>query len=297
MKRFAALILVAAAAPALAHDGAHGAIPGWTLDLWVTGPLLLGAALYALGFLRLWRRSDLGRATLKRDGLLFTAGWLVLAAALVSPLHEAGERSFTMHMIEHEVIMLPAALLLVAARPGAAMLWAFSTAQRRALAGVGRSGLWRSGWRFLTDPFVATALQGLAIWLWHVPSLFDRALASDGWHIAQHVSFVLSALLFWWAMMHGRAGRQGFGVSALCLFLTSMIGGALGALMALSSSPWYAGYAAMGMTPIGLAPVEDQQLAGLLMWIPGGFFHAAAALLFLYKWLKAGEARHAVAAE
>lgn len=290
MKRLLALLLLAAAAPALAHDGAHGEAPGWTFDLWVTAPLLVGAGLYALGYTRLWRRSDLGRPTLKRDGLLFAAGWLTLAAALVSPLHEAGERSFTMHMIEHEVIMLPAALALAASRPGAAMLWAFPPAGRRALAGIGRWGLWR----FLTDPFVATALQGLAIWAWHVPSLFDRALASNGWHIAQHLSFVITALLFWWAMLNGRARH---GVSALCLFLTSMIGGALGALMALSTSPWYAGYAALGMTPIGLAPAEDQQLAGLLMWIPGGFFHAGAALFFLYKWLKGSEGRHAVAAE
>jgi cytochrome c oxidase assembly factor CtaG len=297
MKGLAALALLVAAAPAAAHVGPHEETSSWTFDLWVTGPLLLGVLLYALGFSRLWRRSDLGRPALRKDGLLFAAGWLTLAAALVSPLHEAGERSFTMHMIEHEVIMLPAALLLVLSRPGAAMLWAFPPTQRQALAGIGRAGWATAAWRSLTNPFIATALQGLAIWLWHVPSLFDRALASNGWHIAQHLSFVITALLFWWAMAHGRAGRQGFGVSALCLFLTSMIGGALGALMALSSSPWYAGYAAMGMTPIGLTPVEDQQLAGLLMWIPGGFFHAAAAIYFFYKWLKAGEERHAVAAE
>lgn len=296
MKRLVLLALLTAA-PALAHDGAHDEVPGWTLDLWVTAPLALGAALYALGLIRLWRRSDRGRRALRQDGLLFLAGWLTLALALVSPLHEGGERSFTLHMIEHEVIMLVAALLLVASRPGAAMLWAFPSAQRQALAAVGRTAGARAVWQALTNPFAATALQGLAIWLWHVPALFDRALASDGWHIAQHLSFVVTALLFWWAMMRGRGGRNGFGISAVCLFATSMIGGALGALMALSSSPWYAGYAALGMTPIGLTPAEDQQLAGLLMWVPGGLFHAAAALVFLHKWLKAGEERHAVAAQ
>ena len=115
--------------------------------------------------------------------------------------------------------------------------------------------------------------------------------------MGQHFSFLATALLFWWAMAHGRAGRHGHGAAALCLFLTSLIGGALGALMALSASPWYQGYAALGMTPAGLTPVEDQQLAGLLMWIPGGLFHAAAALFFLRKWLKASEAGDAVAAQ
>ncbi|MDP8994731.1 MAG: cytochrome c oxidase assembly protein, partial [Pseudomonadota bacterium] len=123
MKPAAFLLLILAAAPAAAHEGAPHT-PGWTLDAWVTGPLLLGAGLYLVGFVRLWRRSGPGRAALKRDAILFGLGWLTLAAALVSPLHEAGGMSFAMHMIEHELIMLVAALLIVAGRPGTAFLWA-----------------------------------------------------------------------------------------------------------------------------------------------------------------------------
>jgi cytochrome c oxidase assembly factor CtaG len=290
MKRPAFLLLLALPAPALAHAGeSHG---GWTFSGWVTGPLLTSALLYAIGLGRLWRRSGLGRPDLTRGALLFAAGWLILAGAVVSPLHEAGEASFTAHMIEHELIMLPAALLLVAARPGAAMLWSLPAAVRGAIAGLARGG--RGIWRFLTDPLVATALQLAAMWAWHAPGLFDRALDSDSWHVAQHLSFVVTALLFWWAMAHGRGGH---GLSAFCLFVTSLAGGALGVLMAVSRSPWYAGYAALGMTPAGLTPAEDQQLAGLIMWIPGGAFHGAAALLFLYKWLRASEVGHALAAE
>jgi putative membrane protein len=290
MKRLAATLLLLAA-PVLAHGGAHEVEPGpagWTLSPSVTGPLLLTAGLYVVGAARLWRRSELGRAQLRRDGLVFAAGWFVLAASVVSPLHEAGERSFTMHMIEHELIMLVAALLLVAARPAAAMLWALPQSLRRTFAGGTQNPLWR----FLTDPIVATVLQAIAMWAWHAPALFDRALGHEGWHIAQHLSFLITALLFWWAMLHGRAG---YGVSALCLFATSLVGGLLGALMAFSRSPWYAGYAAMGMTPYGLTPAEDQHLAGLLMWIPGGLFHAGAALYFVWRWLKVSE-RNAVPA-
>ena len=130
------------------------------------------------------------------------------------------------------------------------------------------------------------------MWAWHAPPLFDRALESFGWHIAQHACFFASSLTFWWAMLHPR-GRN-YGLSAACLFATSLIGGALGALMSLSSSPWYADYAAMGMTGIGLDPVNDQRLAGLIMWIPGGAVHALAALALSYKWLKSAEERHAL---
>ena len=172
--------------------------------------------------------------------------------------------------------MLVSALLLVASRPGAVMLWAFPPPLRRGLGGVGRWPVWP----VLTDPFVATAIQAVAIVGWHVPWLFDLALRHEGWHVAQHLSFLFSALLFWWAMLHGR-GRAGALVSALCLFVTSMVGGGVGALMALASSPWYEAYATLGATPAGLSPQQDQQLAGLLMWIPGGLYHLAAALWFL----------------
>ncbi|UAK25569.1 cytochrome c oxidase assembly protein [Sphingomonas nostoxanthinifaciens] len=115
--------------------------------------------------------------------------------------------------------------------------------------------------------------------------LFDRALANEGWHAVQHLSFLLSALLFWSAMIghHGGRPRQtgARAVAALCLFATSIISGALGALMAFSQSPWYAGYARLGMAPFGLTPAEDQQLAGLIMWVPGGLVHAAVALVMV----------------
>lgn len=275
------LILLAAliAGPAYAHEGHdHGA--GWTLSPGVTLPLALTALLYALGWMRLRARADRGRAGLARGAMLFAAGWIVLAGALVTPLHEAGERSFTLHMIEHELIMLVAALLLVAARPGPALLWAFPQGARRVLAGVSRWPFWRA----LTNPFTATALQAAVLILWHLPVLFDLALRNETWHVAQHLSFVASALLFWWAMLHGRGGPW---VAGLCLFITSMVGGGLGALMALAQSPWYSAYAALDLTPEGLSPVQDQQLAGVIMWVPGGLWHLAVALLFLGRALRA----------
>ena len=285
------LLALLLASPALAHAGeSHG---GWTLAPWIVVPLLVSALSYAAGWLRLRRRSDHGRGALRRGGLLFCAGWLTLAAAAVSPLHEAGEASFTMHMIEHELIMLPAALLLVAARPGAVFLWGLPGAARSGIGTVVRAA--KPLWRAVTDPVTATVLQLAVMAGWHAPVLFGRALEHDSWHVAQHLSFLISALLFWWAMAHGRGGRHGYGTAALCLFLTSLGGGALGALMTFSASPWYAGYAAMGLTPQGLTPIEDQQLAGLLMWIPGGIFHAAAALHFLWRWLKSSELSHAYA--
>jgi cytochrome c oxidase assembly factor CtaG len=289
-----ALVLAGAAQ---AHDGSHHDGPGWTLTPWVTGPLALIALLYIVGLSRLWARARHSRASLRTDALFFASGWAILTIAIISPLHEAGEQSFTLHMIEHELIMLPASLLLVLSRPGAALLWGLPLTARRGLGAVARNRGANGLWQALSNPFVATGLQALVLVFWHMPALFDRALADSGWHVAQHLSFLLSALLFWWAMAHGRMGRHSYGLSALCLFITSLIGGLLGALMSLAASPWYAAYAAMGMSPIGLSPIEDQQLAGIIMWIPGGVFHGAAALYFTFRWLRASEDRYALSAE
>jgi putative membrane protein len=288
-----ALLLLPAAGPALAHGGAQGAKSG-AVDAGVAIPLVLFALVYAIGAWRLRRRSRLGRGERAKGARLFAAGWLVLALAVASPLHEAGERSFTLHMIEHELVMLAAAWLLASSRPLPVLLWALPQEIRGRAGALGNASWLSIPWRFFTDPVVATVVQAVMLVAWHMPALFDRALGSEAWHIAQHLSFLASALLFWWAMTNGRGGH---GVAAICLFATSLVGGLLGALMSFSASPWYGAYAAMGMTPLGLDPVEDQHLAGLLMWIPGGLVHAGAALFFLYKWLRASEVSHAVAAE
>lgn len=281
------ILLTASAAPAFAH-GDEGAAIGWTLSPTLTIPLGLALLIYLVGLARLSRRAS----NAPRGVGLFLGGWTVLALSLVSPLHEAGERSFTMHMIEHELIMLVATLLLAMSNAGGILAWGLPRPLRQALGGSWKLPLQR-WWKALTEPVTATAIQAVVMWVWHAPALFNLALEHDGWHVAQHASFFLSSLLFWWAMLYPRSRTSGYGLSAACLFATSMIGGALGALMSISASPWYSAYAAMGMTPLGLDPVDDQQLAGLIMWIPGGLFHGAAALVLAYKWLKSSEAGHA----
>lgn len=289
MHALIALLALVAAAPALAHGGhVHADAPaGWTWDPWITLPLAATALLFAAGHRALAARSGRGAAALGRRARLFAAGWLVLAAALVSPLHAAGERSFAAHMFEHELLMLVAAPLLVMAEPLAVLLWAFPPAPRRAIGRAVSHPAVAAPWLWLTAPVAATLLQAAALWLWHAPALFDLALASEGWHAAQHLSFLVTALLFWTAMLGHRHPAP---VAMLCLIATSIVSGALGALMAFAESPWYARYAALGLAPFGLTPVEDQQLAGLLMWVPGGLVHAGAALLVARSFLKPGTA-------
>lgn len=288
--RTVGLSLFAVSAAAWAHAGhEHSQAPGWEFDPLVVILLGLALVIFLVGSMRLAKRSKVDR----RRSWLFIGGWAVLALALVSPLHQGGERSFTLHMIEHELIMLVATLLLAVSGSGGPLAWGLPLPLRRALRGGWKTPL-ATLWKRLTEPVTATIVQAVVMWLWHAPALFDHALESDGWHAAQHISFVAASLFFWVAMLNPRRG--GYLLSVACLFVTTLVEGALGALMALSQSPWYANYAAMALSGIGLDPTTDQQLAGLIMWIPGGVLHGATALLLLYRWLRTGEASHALRA-
>lgn len=137
----------------------------------------------------------------------------------------------------------------------------------------------------MTEPLGAWVVHALALWTWHVPVLFHAALAGEGLHALQHASFLGSALLFWWAAL-GRGARQPDAASLAMLFTTMLHTGALGALLTFAPRPWYAGYAQTER--YGLSALEDQQLGGLLMWIPGGTAYLVAGLMVAGAWLAAG---------
>lgn len=268
------------AIPAAAHDGqAHGVALPWTFDPWIVAPLAVSVAVYAVGIARLAQRSDLrGRFW---EHACYAAGWLALAAALVSPMHWLGEHLFTFHMIEHEIVMAVAAPLLVLARPIGPLLWGLPRLFRLQIAGFAQSRSWRIGWNGLTRPATATTLHGIAIWAWHVPALFDSAVEDDVLHRLQHLSFFATGLLFWWALVR----RATPGAAVGHLFITMIHTGVLGALMALAPRVLYTVQTQHALD-WGLTPLEDQQLAGLIMWVPAGTVYAAAALVFAARWIR-----------
>ncbi|HEV7718352.1 MAG TPA: cytochrome c oxidase assembly protein [Arsenicitalea sp.] len=281
MKWLWALPLALAATPAMAHAGNAGESI-WTFDASITLPLALVALAFAIGTARLWRRAGFGHGVKTWQAICFAAGCLLLVVALVSPLHWLGEQLFSAHMLEHEVLMALAPPLLVLARPGIAMLWSLPLSARRGLGAVsgGLSGLWR----ILTEPWVATALHALALWAWHAPALYDAALENEGLHWLEHFCFLGTALPFWWALFAGRAYRQGFGAAIFYLFITASHSAFLGILIALAKQPLYP-VQTEAAARWGLAPMADQQLAGLIMWVPGGMVYAVAALALAGLWI------------
>jgi cytochrome c oxidase assembly factor CtaG len=213
-----------------------------------------------------------------------------LLVALLSPVDALGGILFSAHMAQHELLILVAAPLLVLGRPLAPFLWALPEPARETAGRWSRAPAFAAFWRWLTAPLVVFVLHGLALWIWHLPSLYQATLDDDFIHALQHLSFFASSALFWWALLHGRFGRLGYGAAVLYVFLTSLHSGVLGALLTFAPRLWYPIYEAR-TSRWGLSPLEDQQLAGLIMWIPAGVVFIVLGLALFAAWLGEAERR------
>jgi cytochrome c2 len=140
----------------------------------------------------------------------------------------------------------------------------------------------------LTTPLAAWSIHAAALWIWHLPGPYQSTLSSGTMHFLQHASFLGSALLFWWALLHGREGVMGYGTAVLYVFTTMLHTGLLGALLTFSPTVWYPAYYAT-TAPWGLTALEDQQLGGLIMWIPAGLIYIVAALALMARLLRHSE--------
>lgn len=257
----------------------------WSWEPAIVLPLAVLLAVYALGALRRghvanlrWRHSS------------FLAGWTSLFFALTSPIHELGEQLFSAHMLQHEILILISAPLVSAAHPGATCLWAFAPRQR---AGVG-SWVHRieqsAVVHFFTKPLSAWILEAAALWLWHIPTLYEATLHSGWVHAAQHLSFLGTAVLFWSALYGVGRPALNYGAATLYVFGTAVHCSALGALLTFSTVLWYPAYS--GTTAHwGLTPLQDQQLGGVIMWVPSGLVFIAVALGLVSAWLAESERR------
>jgi putative membrane protein len=213
------------------------------------------------------------RASATRRVLAPAAGGLLAVAAVAPPMHEAAETSLAAHMVQHLVLILAAAPLLALGRPVALALRGLPRRSRRAVARRGhRLGVTAALPALAVGAWIAHVV---VLWAWHAPRPYDWAIASPAGHALEHLSLIVTAYAFWAAALNPRI--LGPGGAALYLFAGAAQGTALGALLVLADTPWYPGYAASAGA-WGLTPLQEQQLAGLIMWIPGGLVYAGAAL-------------------
>lgn len=259
----------------------------WTWSPYIIIPLFAVALMYVMGLLQMRRRG----AKLHTFSILcFASGWLSLFLALDSPVHEISEQLFWVHMTQHEILMLVSAPLLILSQPAVPFFFAVPERWRVPIANIGKARIIERTWLLVSAPLAAWMLHAIALWAWHAPRLFDATLQSEWMHAAQHLSFFGTALLFWWTLVHKHAGRLGYGGGILFVFTTAVHTSVLGALLTFSPHAWYAPYAHTASL-WGLTALQDQQIGGLIMWIPAGTLLTVVALVLLAKWMSHSDKR------
>jgi putative membrane protein len=268
----------------IAHVSEAAGTPLW-LD-WNLDPTILigiavfvGAYFYALGPLR--RRWASARRPYEAERVnpwqvtAFVAGTAVFALALISPLDALSDRYlFSAHMVQHMLIAVVVPPLWLLGTPGWMLAPLF---QRRTVVRVAR---------LLTYPAVAFALFNGDLWLWHWPALYDATLSNDAVHTFEHLTFVGTAVLFWWVVLSPlrQVPPVGKGTAVLYLFAACQPMVALGALLTFASTPFYAPYVTApriwGSTPLG-----DQQLGGLIMWLPTNIPYLIFLSVIFFQWV------------
>lgn len=267
----------------LAHPGQpvapHDLWTAWNLDPLLVMCLLGAAVLYARGRVRgAHRPSDVWRVR------SFSVALAVLAIALLSPLEPLAASLASAHMVQHLLLVLVAAPLLALSAPGSTLLRGAPLPIRHAPRSL-RGGLPAAALRTVpAHPVVVWLLHAGVLWFWHSARAYEATLRSDVFHGLEHLTFIVTAVLFWRVIIGGRRTRVSPGLGVLLVFGMAMQSVFLAVLLTFASEPWYPSYAA-GAPGWSIDPLADQHLAGVIMWVPAGVIYLVVALALLATWL------------
>jgi putative membrane protein len=280
--------LLATPAIALAHgdEAPAPSFPGvvfeWRFDPLVVAGLLVAGGAYLLAVRRINRLHPGNRQPAYRSWL-FVGGLAAIALALLSPIEAYEGALFSVHMVQHMLLELVAAPLLLAAAPITVALRASSPSVRRGLLIVLQSRVVH----VLSFPIVAWLLFAAVNWGWHFSVLYDQALENQLLHYVQHATFLGAAVLFWWPVIGADPSpwRLPYPVRLLYLFLALPQNSFLGVALLSAPTVLFPHYVTNGRT-WGLSPLEDQALGGVIMWTVGDLFFLAGMLVVMVLWMR-----------
>ncbi|MGH2701657.1 MAG: cytochrome c oxidase assembly protein [Actinomycetota bacterium] len=265
---------------------AHGTIapqPGVTATLgaWPFEPLVwLGIAAAAWWYLRAYARVP-AYPTVRRTH--FLAGLGAVGVALASPIAVYESSLFWVHMVQHLLLTMVAAPLLLLGAPVTLWLRSAPPAKRKGVLRVLHSRPART----LTHPVVTWCVFALVMWITHFTPLYDLALENEPAHIAEHAAYLGAACLFWWPVigLEPSRARLGWPGRIVYVLLAMPQQSFLGVAIHQASSPLYSHYETLAR-PWGPTPLADQRLAGTLMWIAGDFLFIGALTLVVLAWMR-----------
>lgn len=270
----------------------HTAWSAWGGEPLILAGLVLASGCYARGVIAIWQRVGRGRVVTRWHAYAWAAGMLALLAALASPLEALAGTLFSAHMAQHALLTLVAGPLLALSAPVLPLLQGLPPRLRRHATRVhGRARRLRRLTRRAGWPFAAAAAYSGITWLWHLPDPYQAALRSQLLHAAEHLTLLTAAGLLWSAILaSGRRSAFGYGTGIAVVFVTSLAHSALGAMLTFAPHVLYPHYAAAA-TAWGISPLDDQRLAGVVMWAPSKIVHGLAVMLLAIAWIRAAEAR------
>ncbi len=280
--------------PLLAHAGRltapHDVWGAWNLD-----PILLAGLVSAVWAYR--RGATCGRRHVEAwRATCFTGAVVTVGVALVSPLDALSGALASAHMVQHVLLLLVAAPLLALSTPMDALLRGSPAVVRDVSRRWRRRlRLRRQNLRTLRHPVTVWLLHVGTLWFWHAAVPYDAAVEHHPLHVVEHASFLVTGVLFWRVLIGARAvDRVSNGFGVLLVFAMAMQSTFLSALLTFARAPWYSVYAS-STAPWNLDALADQQLAGVIMWIPAGVVYVVSALALLAAWIRATEGEELVA--
>jgi putative membrane protein len=233
----------------------------------------------ALGVIYLWAEKALHRRASIAERSFFFSGLLLMFASLNGPIHDlSDDYLFSAHMVQHLLLTLAMPPLLLAGVP------------RWMLSGLLSRRLIRPAARFVTRAPIAFVLFNLVIAAWHLPPLYNAAMANHNIHIVEHLMFMAAAVLMWWPLLSQvpELPRLAYPGQMLYAFLMSIPMSIVAVYIAMSDHVLYPAYAAAPRV-FSLSPLEDQLLGALIMWIPGGIIFYIIMTVVFFKWNARGE--------
>jgi putative membrane protein len=273
----------------------------WTFDPAFALVIVLGL-LYTVGS----RRTVTPRRTAavqRRRSAAFYMSLAVLVVALDSPIEALGKQLFWVHMVQHVLLMLIAAPLVIFAQPWLRLWRALPLTGRRVLA---RAFLHGERWaplrqlsRLLGSPAVALLVFSAVLLGWHVPVLFDATLSSEATHALEHTLFFASALVLFKQVIASPPLRISLNDTQRLLYVVAAmtVSWILAVVLAIAPSPLYGHYTHLASRPGGISALADQQLAAGVMWVPGSITFVIIIFVYVHRWLAPQSAGRPASAE
>ena len=289
--RFLSFGLLLVALPALGHTNLEIVPDKWSFEPAVIWPILMLVSAYISGIFHLRQQMILQRVLSSSHVISFVFGILFLVVALMSPLDLIAVSLFSAHMTQHLIIMLVAPPLLILGRIENVLLWTFPLPLRRI---IGKNWLRATGLRsifnWLMHPVIAWLLASVTMWFWHIPGPYTWAFNNPIIHIIEHLSFFLTSIILWTLVMQPfRRNSGGHGAALILLTTFALESSLLGALLAFSQHSYYSVHAANALRHLpdflkDITQLQDQQLAGLIMWVPSSLVQLVALGAIFHNW-------------